>query len=256
MIRVKVGAVSFRTVIFLHRNFVDAVILLEILTHNRMAAEDTFESNLRRAAQKLFQDADTNKNGFLTKSEIRKYFKKHQPPPGFRLNEFFTNMDKNGDNQFDVIEFTNFALAAAAQQVFQNADKNKNGFLTKSELRKHFKKNPMDKKFILGSDFRWNEFFTNMDKDGDNKFDLDEFTNFVISSSRLTGTKEEDAAESNASETKMDVEQPDTVEETKAPEALKLDYSKQLEDNFVMVEQSVEILRASFSFVSLLISLG
>merc|ERR1712203_706021 len=102
---------------------------------NRMAAEATFKSNLRRV-QKVFQDVDTNKNGFLTKSEIQKYF--NIDIPGFRLNEFFTNMDKNGDNQFDVTEFMNFALAAAAQMVFQNADKNKNGFLTKSEIRKYF----------------------------------------------------------------------------------------------------------------------
>ena len=85
-----------------------------------------------------------------------------------------------------------------AQQVFQDADKDKNGFLTKSEIRKYFKKHPAEKNRILGSDFQWNEFFTNMDKNGDNKFDVDEFTNFVIRSSKLAGTKKEETPEPNA----------------------------------------------------------
>ena len=67
-----------------------------------------------------------------------------------------------------------------AHQVFQDADKDKNGFLTKSEIRKYFKKHPAEKNRILGSDFKWNEFFTNMDKNGDNKFDVNEFTNFIV----------------------------------------------------------------------------
>ena len=88
-----------------------------------------------------------------------------------------------------------------AQQVFQGADKNNNGFLTKTELRKYFKNHPAEKNRILGSDFKWNEFFTNMDKDGDKKFDVNEFTNFIVSSSKLAVTKKEEAAEPNAAPT-------------------------------------------------------
>ena len=86
-----------------------------------------------------------------------------------------------------------------AHQVFQDVDKDKNGFLTKSELRKYFKKHPEEKNRILGSDFQWKEFFTDMDKNGDNKFDVDEFTDFVVRSSKLGGTKKEEAAEPNDS---------------------------------------------------------
>ena len=49
------------------------------------------------------------------------------------------------------------------------------------------------------------------------------------------------------SDMKMDVEEPEAkVEETNAEEGTTptLDYSKQLETNFAMVEQSVKILRA------------
>ena len=93
-----------------------------------------------------------------------------------------------------------------AQQVFQDADKNKNGFLTKSEIRKYFKKHSAEKNLILGSDFRWSEFFTIMDKNGDEKFDLNEFTNFVISSSKLAGTKEEEVADPDPVATAADTE--------------------------------------------------
>ena len=87
-----------------------------------------------------------------------------------------------------VIEFCDKALRAQqmfqdAQQMFQEADRNTDGFLTKSELRKYFKKNPQKKNRILGSEFHWNEFFTDMDKNGDNKFDLNEFTDFVTRAS-------------------------------------------------------------------------
>ena len=73
-----------------------------------------------------------------------------------------------------------------AHQVFQGADKDKNGFLTKSEIRKYFKKHPAEKNRILGSEFKWNEFFTNMDKNGDNKFDVNEFTDYLLRSSTVS----------------------------------------------------------------------
>merc|ERR1719174_1568613 len=76
-----------------------------------------------------------------------------------------------------------------AHQVFQDADKNKNGFLTKSEIRKYFKKHPAEKNRILGSDFKWNEFFTNMDKNGDKQFDEDEFTTYVVEAKRAADAK-------------------------------------------------------------------
>ena len=173
----------------------------------------------KRVAQQVFQDADKNKNGFLTKSEIRKYFKKNPAEKhrilgsDFKWNEYFTDMDKNGDNQFDVDEFTNFIVAeaekvaeaqraaeaaATARQVFQAADKNKNGFLTKSEIRKYFKKHPAEKNRILGSDFQWQEFFTDMDTDGDKKFDEDELTDFVTRSFKLAGNDADDTGTANA----------------------------------------------------------
>ena len=78
--------------------------------------------------------------------------------------------------------------AEVAHKLFQDVDKNKDGVLTKSELRKYFKKHPAEKDRILGSNFHWNDFFTDMDTNGDNKFDVDEFTNFLLRSSKLKET--------------------------------------------------------------------
>ena len=152
-------------------------------------------------AEQVFKAADKNNNGFLTKSELRKYFKKHPEEKeqilgtDFKWNQFFANMDANDDGEFDLKEFTNYLQA---REVFQAADKNKNGFLTKSELRKYFKKNPEEKARILGTDFQWNDLFTIMDKNGDKQFDVDEFTHFVARAYQLSDAKEEEAAASSA----------------------------------------------------------
>ena len=149
----------------------------------------------------MFQDADKNNDKFLTKSEIRKYFKKNPAVKerilgsDFQWKDFFTNMDTDGDEKFDVNEFTNYLQA---RQVFQEADKNNDGFLTKSEIRKYFKKHPAEKDRILGSDFEWHDFFVDMDKNGDKKFDVNEFTNYV-SRAYLAQTKKAEAAAASTS---------------------------------------------------------
>jgi hypothetical protein len=63
--------------------------------------------------------------------------------------------------------------------VFCDADKNGDGSLTKTEIRKYFKTHPIEKAHILGPDFKWKEFFARMDQDGDAQFDIDEFTEAV-----------------------------------------------------------------------------
>jgi len=152
-------------------------------------------------AKKVFEEADKDNNGFLTKSELRKYFKKNPEEKerilgsDFKWSEFFANMDANDDGKFDLKEFTNYLQA---RQVFQDADKNKNGFLTKSELRKYFKKHPEEKDRILGSAFKWGELFDLLDKNGDKQFDVNEFTHFVARAYALSDTKEEEAAAASA----------------------------------------------------------
>ena len=61
---------------------------------------------------------------------------------------------------------------AFARAVFHDADKNGDGSLSKTEIRKYFKTHPIEKAHILGPDFKWKVFFTRMDKDGDAQFDI------------------------------------------------------------------------------------
>ena len=63
-----------------------------------------------------------------------------------------------------------------AQAVFKGADKNGDGSLTKTEIRKYFKAHPNKKSQILGPTFTWKTFFEEMDTNPDGKFDIDEFT--------------------------------------------------------------------------------
>ena len=69
---------------------------------------------------------------------------------------------------------------AFAKTVFTTADKHGNLTLTKSEIRHHFKTHPQDKLHILGPRFTWERFFRTMDKDGDQLFDLSEFTEAIV----------------------------------------------------------------------------
>ena len=84
---------------------------------------------------------------------------------------------------------------AFARQVFKDADKGKDGSLSKSEIRKYFKAHPIEKSHILGPDFTWKAFFASMDKDGDNAFDIDEFTEAVSMVYHVQRVAESKAAE-------------------------------------------------------------
>jgi Ca2+-binding EF-hand superfamily protein len=64
--------------------------------------------------------------------------------------------------------------------VFVSADKNKDGTLTKSEIKNYFKGNPLDKEALLGKDFHWHAFWGEMDEDGNGTFDVGEFTHMAI----------------------------------------------------------------------------
>ena len=66
-----------------------------------------------------------------------------------------------------------------AKAVFAKADTNRNGSLSKTEIRRYFKNSPHDKAHILGSDFSWKTFFAEMDLDNNGCFDMKEFVTAV-----------------------------------------------------------------------------
>jgi len=69
---------------------------------------------------------------------------------------------------------------AFAKAVFMDMDRDGDGSLTKSEIRKYFKSHSIEKAHILGPNFTWKAFFEGMDTDGNGQFDLDEFTEMIV----------------------------------------------------------------------------
>jgi Ca2+-binding EF-hand superfamily protein len=64
--------------------------------------------------------------------------------------------------------------------VFAAADKNKDGTLTKSEIKNYFRTQPADKEALLKRDFHWSSVWGEMDEDGNGTLDLGEFTHMAI----------------------------------------------------------------------------
>jgi len=65
-------------------------------------------------------------------------------------------------------------LEAEAEKIFKTADRNNDGELTKTELKKYLQGDAELKESLMGSQ-GWQEFFAELDKDGDSKFSLEEF---------------------------------------------------------------------------------
>lgn len=69
---------------------------------------------------------------------------------------------------------------AFAKALFAGADKDGNGTLSKTEVRKYFAANTAERDAVLGTSFQWKTFFASIDADGDGKFDVVEFTKGVV----------------------------------------------------------------------------
>ena len=109
----------------------------------------------------------------MTHSEIRKYFKIHRDiklrilGPNFKWQAVFGAISTAREGTFTLSEFVIFVLKhehdtrsrAFAARVFNAADKNKDGELTHSELRKYCKAEPDVKLRLLGADFAWQSIF-------------------------------------------------------------------------------------------------
>ena len=69
---------------------------------------------------------------------------------------------------------------AWAERVFAGADKNKDGNLTKREIKNYFKEHPDEKTSLLGKDFHWKEFWGEADADGSGDIDRKEFSELAV----------------------------------------------------------------------------
>ncbi|KAK4474507.1 hypothetical protein MN116_001655 [Schistosoma mekongi] len=129
-----------------------------------------------------FNSIDKNSDGYLTKSEIIKCLERF----GFEKNkaeEVIKLYDENKDNKISKEEFmraTNKKLrqcdvsCAALRKVFREMDRNKNGTISKDELKVFMKR---DCNFIFPSQVEhWvNEY----DKNRDGSLNYEEFIGFA-----------------------------------------------------------------------------
>merc|ERR1712230_124845 len=137
---------------------------------------------------------DKNKNGTLTKSEIKKYLKdpknaaaKELIRGGQKWSELFDKLDTDKNQLIDEQEFVAYcgsierieAAANKAKLVFQAMDKNENGTLTKSEIRKYLKdpKNAAVNRLLTSGleEFHWADLWKKIDTNNDELFDEAEF---------------------------------------------------------------------------------
>eukprot|EP00656_Telonema_subtile_P017880 TRINITY_DN19640_c0_g1_i2.p1 TRINITY_DN19640_c0_g1~~TRINITY_DN19640_c0_g1_i2.p1 ORF type:complete len:300 (+),score=84.87 TRINITY_DN19640_c0_g1_i2:195-1094(+) len=74
-------------------------------------------------------------------------------------------------------------MRAAASVIFKKADcanGGADGMLSKQEIKLYLKTDPEAKEVLLGKSGCWKDLWENMDKDGDNKFDEQEFGDYYV----------------------------------------------------------------------------
>ena len=150
-------------------------------------------------AAEVFAAADKDKDGELTHSELRKFLKTHRDVKERVLGATFEWQRIFGEIEMDHAtatgtvavegqarafterEFTCFVQKRDfAEDVFTAADKNENGTLTHSELRKYLQQQHAHKLKLLGAEFEWQQIFAEMGTKQRGQFDREEFSAFVL----------------------------------------------------------------------------
>lgn len=167
------------------------------------------ESKTKTAHQEgqMFEAGNTNQSEALTKDELKKILRANpdlQEQLGVRnLTDFFAELDSDGDGMLSRDEWRAFVASKrngtgtappadsnseliSPDQMFDAADADQSGALTKSELKKFLKANPNIKKQLgVGS---WADLFAELDSDGDGMMSREEWHTFVISKRDATAT--------------------------------------------------------------------
>jgi len=180
-------------------------------------------AEMRERAIKVFKEMDLNNNGSLSRTEIRKYLNSAKNAEvkelllgkdQYHWKYFFEALDKDKSVDVDAEEFANFFIMCSkfgsktttnlglseeeidqrqrrerAIEVFKAMDLNKNGRLSRTEIRKYLKsaKNTKVKELLLGEEeYHWKPFFAALDKDKSVDVDAEEFADFYINCERTS----------------------------------------------------------------------
>eukprot|EP00055_Hartaetosiga_balthica_P015494 m.91839 g.91839 ORF g.91839 m.91839 type:complete len:387 (-) comp8880_c1_seq1:56-1216(-) len=159
---------------------------------------------LRLCAKKVFDAADRDKNGILSKNELKKALQSQydlrfafKMVGGRTWFSFWEELDENDDGQIQLEElvayFEKLGLDAAelsmepvksrAKEIFALADKDKNGWLSKTELKNVLQSDDDIRDYVRQAHGRtWHEFWAELDSDGDGKITFEELDAYINSS--------------------------------------------------------------------------
>jgi calcium-dependent protein kinase len=131
----------------------------------------------------LFNALDTNKDGQLSKDELKEGFKKfYKDDSNKKIENIFKTIDKNDDKYLDYNEFVGSVMDKKIlfsrenlEMAFKMLDSDQNGGISINELKDAF-----GAEAILLDNNYWANLLKEGDKNGDGEIQLDEFVNLML----------------------------------------------------------------------------
>eukprot|EP00043_Microstomoeca_roanoka_P004873 m.52385 g.52385 ORF g.52385 m.52385 type:complete len:411 (+) comp12697_c0_seq1:112-1344(+) len=169
-----------------------------------LIATETIEERmcrLRDRVREIFERADKDKNGWLSKKELKNVL--HQDDDlrfelrtagGREWKDFWAELDANDDGkiqeeelveylfkvQVEKVEGHSKVIQERARDIFERADKDKNGWLSKSELKRLLHEDDDIRDELRTAHGReWKDFWQELDINGDGKIELEELTAYI-----------------------------------------------------------------------------
>merc|ERR1712156_1048099 len=130
------------------------------------------EKTLRKKLKEAFKDIDQNADGNISKDELEEFLS-YKNMTQKQMDDLMNKMDLDQNGVIDV------SFSQSLREAFENADKDKDGFISKDEI-----------KYLMKYFFRCSDvenFMDNVDLDKDGKMNYKEFLMMTMESLRNDG---------------------------------------------------------------------